>query len=175
MCNRLVPVILAVPLFAFTGGAAASSRADAAMDALIACLNIADAEERLSCLESAALSIKAARGEIEMAPARDKMIADEKARDDEAFAPAPYTHLDGKKNDKQLDAGVTNIRVGALKSITVSLDNGQIWRQLDGDRTKIGARKISGIRTVTIRKGAVGGYWMTLNEIDQQIRVKRIM
>ena len=171
---------------AFCAGpvALAQSARDEAADAAIACLDIGDPAERLACLEEATREIKATRirqetaEEASAAEASGGVIAAENATGDELFGAEALRSIKRARQQKdraaRLDANVAGIRVGPLKNVTVTLGNGQVWRQLEGDRTVIRPRERESGYTVTITKGAFGNYWMKINEIDRMIRVKRI-
>lgn len=163
--RREISALIAVAASVFFAGAArAEAPADAAADALIACLDIGDPGERLSCLEAGATEIRALRAS---APADDSLFGAESL---------PATKRAKREEDKsaRLDAGVAEISVGPLKNVTVVLDNGQMWRQPDGDRVLIRPPKDQSRLTATVTKAAFGGYWMRINELDRQFRVKRI-
>lgn len=172
MRRRFAALIVAVAVFPFAGSAEARAPADEAADALIACLDIGGDGERLSCLEAATAQIKALRETRDIADAEDEaapgdlfgaeqLASTQRARREEA-------------QETRLEAGVVEITVGPLKNVTIVLDNGQVWRQLESDRAVIRPHKGDSKLTVSVKKGAVGGYWMTINEISRRIRVKRI-
>jgi hypothetical protein len=167
MRREISALIAAAAIGFFAGAARAQSPADAAADALIACLDISDSGERLSCLEAGANEIRALRtGAVETAATDDLFGA-------ESLASTKRAKREDEKAAR-LDAGVVEIRVGPLKNVTVVLDNGQVWRQSESDRVVIRPPKNQSGLTVTITKAAFGGYWMKINELGRQIRVKRI-
>ncbi len=178
MRHRLAALIIAVAAASFAGAAHAQSAADTTADALIACLDIGDPEERLSCLEASAQALKAVRAdEGEGLFSAQADASADAANDDlfgaEALASTKRAKREGRKSAR-LEAGVAELRVGPLKNVTVSLDNGQVWRQFEGDTTIVRPGKGDNAYTATVSKGAVGGYWMTINELDRRFRVKRI-
>ena len=165
--RRRISALIAVMATVFLAGAArAETPAEAAADALVACLDIGDPGARFSCLEAGAIKIKALRAGG-VAAADDSLFGAESL---------PATKRAKREEDKaaRLDAGVAEIRVGPLKNVTVVLDNGQMWRQPDGDRVLIRPPKDQSQLTATVTKAAFGGYWMRINELDRQFRVKRI-
>lgn len=166
--RRKISALIAAAAFGMCAGTAhAQSPADAAADALIACLDIPDSGERLSCLEAGAHEIRALRSD-----------AGDTAAIDDSFGAESLasTRRAKREEDKaaRLDAGVVEIRVGPLKNVTVVLDNGQVWRQSESDRVVIHPPRNQNGLTVTVTKAAFGSYWMKINELDRQIRVKRI-
>lgn len=172
MRREISALIAVVATVYFAGAARAEAPADAAADALIACLDIGADGERLSCLEAATEEIKALRD------ARDIADAGEEAAPGALFGAEQLASTQRARREEaqeaRLDAGVVEISVGPLKNVTIVLDNGQVWRQLESDRAVIRPHKGGGALTVTVKKGAVGGYWMTINEIGRRIRVKRL-
>ncbi|MGD2133526.1 MAG: hypothetical protein PVI23_12095 [Maricaulaceae bacterium] len=57
--------------------------------------------------------------------------------------------------------------------LEVTLDNGQVWRQLQGDRTRVRLRGDDPI-AVTITPSRFGGYRMHISEPRREIQVERI-
>lgn len=181
MRHRAAATAAAAIAALLAGGAHAQSAGDPMTDALIACLDIGADDERLSCLESAAEALKAMRAKA--VDGGGTLIgaqadAGDAAAQDDLFGAEALASTKRAKREKaktaRLDAGVVEIRPGPLKNVTVVLDNGQVWRQLEGDRAEIRPPKNPAGLTATVTKGAFGNYWMTINEIDRQIRVKRI-
>jgi len=68
----------------------------------------------------------------------------------------------------QIVAEVTDVRDSANRKLIVTLDNGQVWRQLDNQtmRFKVG-------ETVVVRKASLGSYLMEKQSGSRSIRVKR--
>lgn len=63
---------------------------------------------------------------------------------------------------------VTDVRKSATKKLTVTLDNGQIWRQLDSQRLRLKRGE-----TVIVRKASLGSYLLEKHSGSRSIRVKR--
>lgn len=74
---------------------------------------------------------------------------------------------------EQLAARIAAVSVVPYQRLELTLDNGQVWRQIAGDRQRISERHASG-NTVNIWETRLGGYQMRLNEIARTIRVERI-
>ena len=68
----------------------------------------------------------------------------------------------------QIIAIVTDVRKSATKKLTVTLDNGQNWRQLDSQRLRLKSGE-----TVIVRKASLGSYLMEKQSGSRSIRVKR--
>ncbi len=70
-------------------------------------------------------------------------------------------------------AKVRHFDVVPYQRLQVELDNGQIWRQIQGDTQRITLRRGRDI-TADVWESNMGGYQMRLNEIGRTIRVERL-
>jgi len=68
----------------------------------------------------------------------------------------------------QIEAIVATVQRSATSKLTVTLENGQIWRQLDGQRLRLNSGE-----TVIVRKASLGSYLMEKQSGSRSIRVKR--
>ena len=68
-------------------------------------------------------------------------------------------------------AGVASIAYDARGRFTVTLDNGQVWRQLEGDTGVLQGARIS---TVKISRGALGSYDLNVVGRNASYRVLRL-
>ena len=71
-----------------------------------------------------------------------------------------------------------NLPVAAYREVpyrrlVVELENGQVWRQINGDTQEIRV-SLRRNQTVNISESSLGGYQLRLNEIRRTIRVERI-
>jgi len=69
----------------------------------------------------------------------------------------------------QIEAIVTDARTSASRKLTVILDSGQIWRQLDSKPLRVKSGD-----TVVIRKASLGSFLMEKKSGSRSIRVKRV-
>jgi hypothetical protein len=60
------------------------------------------------------------------------------------------------------------------KNFIVTLENGQTWRQLDGDTRVANWHKAAGIYLVTIKSGAMGSHNLTVKDAPGMFKVKRV-
>jgi len=60
-----------------------------------------------------------------------------------------------------------------FRRLVVYLDNGQVWRQIQGDSQEIRVN-LDRNQTVSITESRISGYKMSLNEMNRTIRVERI-
>ena len=185
---NVTPFAILAALFIASAAAAQSSEAEAVDDA-IACLQIEDAEERLACLEGAAKTLQVTRfvrneqsaaakqnekANFGLAAAAIPEQVAEAPKDfgDEAIADV-RRDKDGKRI-KSINAQVVEISLNSMGRATVSLDNGQVWRQLDSDDKKLHFGKRERLFTAKVKRSAFGNYMMTVNELHRTIRVRRI-
>ncbi len=68
----------------------------------------------------------------------------------------------------EIEAIVTDVRRSSIKKLTVTLDNGQIWRQLDSQRLPLKSGE-----AVIVRKASLSSYLMEKQSGSRSIRVKR--
>lgn len=73
----------------------------------------------------------------------------------------------------ELKANVTAVAYGQFGRFTVTLDNGQIWKQLDGD-SGTARFKNKGGDVVTISRGVLGSYNLVVEGRTALFKVKRI-
>jgi hypothetical protein len=83
-----------------------------------------------------------------------------------AAAPAEPLALDN------ITAGVSDYSFNPFGKFVVFLDNGQIWRQLDGDGGK--AHFKPGKNAITISRGILDTYDLTVNDGVATFKVKRV-
>lgn len=86
---------------------------------------------------------------------------------DSSGAPARPKPLD------HITATVTAVAYDMFGHFTVTLDNGQVWRQLDGDTGKVRFSK-KGKEAVTISRGAIGSYNLEVEGHTGIFKVRRI-
>jgi hypothetical protein len=81
-----------------------------------------------------------------------------------------------KEESKEIDeisAKVTEYALDPVGRFVVFLDNGQVWKQLDSDDRRA-VFKRSGDNTVTISRGFLGSYNMTINDVAGLYKVTRV-
>lgn len=185
---RLVPrFVLAIAFGAplSIGAALAQSDQNAAADAAIACLDIGESATRLACLEGAAQELRATRVRRESAEesaaadaATAPVVAAEGASEDDLFGAEALASSKEARREKdrttRLTSKVVEFRVNQRGDITAVLENGQIWRQLSSDSSNILLPKKDKVFTASIKRGPIGNYMMTINELKRTIRVRRI-
>jgi hypothetical protein len=73
-----------------------------------------------------------------------------------------------------ITAGVTDYAINPFGKFIVFLDNGQVWRQEQGDADRAQFKKNPKDNKVTISRGFIGSYNMTLNDSDKVYKVTRV-
>ena len=140
---------------------------------LMHCLSFTGAVERLSCYDrlargagSGALGTPAP---VLPAPPPRVAVAPPTAElgQEELRGRAPATASD------RITVEIGDFRKDAAGRFTVSLSNGQVWRQVAGDTTA--AQYHSGrTHSVTISRGTLGGYDLTFNDRNASFKVQRV-
>jgi hypothetical protein len=175
-------IILSMFLAAAPGLALAGKKEkaeDAAIDQTLKCREIADAAARLACLDEGAKKLFETRIIYE-----DDESADARASDDQNVVETEEQFgseriaAERKKRDstrlKSIDAAIAEIRVRSNQKVTLTLDNGQKWRQLDSDDRVLHFNSKKKLFTAKVKRGALGNYMLWINEMKRSIRVERV-
>ena len=128
-----------------------AAHAQVASDALRACTAVVDAAERLKCYDAAAQPNPAAR------------------RDEFGKPPPPRP---GELT--QINAGVLELARNPRGRAVFVLDNGQTWRQLDGDDGVVPDPAPGQQLKVTIEKGAFDSFNLTVDGRRGLTKVRRV-
>lgn len=89
----------------------------------------------------------------------------------------PETHEKEEAVAQELDsisAGVTDYSYTVFGRFIVFLDNGQVWRQIEGDVDRATFRKLPKDNKVTISRGLIGSYNLSINGSARQYKVTRV-
>ena len=166
----LMAAMLPVPAFAQTGGEAVLDR----------CRQLDDTLDRIACLEAAVLTLAAAAPAVKVPAAANVTAASPGPRSDAATLGAAQVEALTRTRDEHIDSleaarglEVEKFAKVGYRQLEVHLKNGQVWRQIRGDVQDL---RVSTSRnpTVDIMESALGGYRLSLNEIQRTIRVRRI-
>jgi hypothetical protein len=77
--------------------------------------------------------------------------------------------------DDQLEATVVAFDFVRYQRLRVQLDNGQVWRQVDGDRVDVTRELHADSKfDVELWKTGLGGYRMRIVALDRTLRVQRL-
>ncbi len=190
-------VVPAGAIAAFCAGALSIASAQPseaqAVDAAIACRDITDDLERLACLDAATETLVVTRIVREEAIEEKKREErtffglggrKNKQDDDPLVAETPqdfggeYLPENIKKRDekrlKQITAKVAEFSVNQYGKVTVTLENGQIWRQLNSDSKRLVFSRKEKLYTAKVKRSTFGNYLLTVKELGRTIRVRRI-
>lgn len=175
--------------------------APAAQDILEAvghCAGLADDHARLACYDAITPRVKDALATPPAALPGDRQPTAEEQRSwfgfdlgnlfgttpEQQTTPArfgsdrlPETHAKEDQAAAAVDsitAGVTDVAYTPFGKFIVFLDNGQVWRQIEGDSDRAVFRKPAKNNTVTIGRGFVGSYNLTLNDSERMYKVNRV-
>ena len=174
---RLFAAIL-VPLFMAT-----PAHADPARDALsevAKCADVADSTERLKCFDRAAALAKTA-----LTPSPQPAAEKRSLLDWFGFSKPPTPPKTAEEYGKPApppDAeAITSITFNVLEFARTSrglsvfiLENGQIWRQLEGDTSVVRDPAPGAPMKVTIENGFLGSYNLTIEGRHGLIKVTRL-
>jgi len=168
-----IRVLASISIFV-VGAAHADSTGDASAE-IAKCAEIADSAARLKCFDAAA------PGAVGAFPAQP--AAEAPGRDGFGFSPpqaATKVEDFGKPPPPpeitQITAAVIKLaRTARGRSIFI-LDNGQVWRQLDGDDADVQDPRPGKTMKVTIKMGLslLGNYNLTIEGRNALIRVHRV-
>jgi hypothetical protein len=75
------------------------------------------------------------------------------------------------KAPQQMIAGVASVSYDGRGRFTITLDNGQVWRQLDGDTALLKGTRFPAVR---ISRGALGSYDLNIVGRNASYRVSRV-
>lgn len=172
------------------------AQADAARDALSAiakCAEITDAAERLQCFDTAVGGAKTVLAAPEPAPVQQAAVQAEKAtaqaeeeeggvlgwfglsrpvtkKEDFGKPPVPA----GPKEITEISAGVLEFAKNAFGKSIFILDNGQVWKQVDGDTTEVKDPRRGEQMQVTIETAMLGSYNLRVKGQKGFVKVRRV-
>jgi hypothetical protein len=89
----------------------------------------------------------------------------------------PSTHVKEETAAAAVDsitAGVSDVAYTPFGKFIVFLDNGQVWRQIEGDADHAIFRKPAKNNKVMIGRGFIGSYNLTINDSDKVFKVTRV-
>jgi hypothetical protein len=73
-----------------------------------------------------------------------------------------------------IDAGVTEVAFTPFGQFILFLDNGQVWRQMQGDADRAHFRPKAKDNKVRISRGSLGSYNITINDSPKLFKVTRV-
>lgn len=163
--------------------AAGLARADPAQDALTAiakCADIVDSAERLKCFDAAAALAKNALAAPAQRAEESKSWLDwfgfsrppkPVVKPEDFGKPAPEP---GPGEITEITATVVEFAKTPRGRSIFFLDNGQVWRQSEGDLTDVRAPPPGAPMKVKIEAGVLGSYNLTIEGRNGLIKVSRL-
>lgn len=155
---RALLLLIGIALSAYAVPPAA---ADDTLAEIARCRGIASAAERLACYD------RAAQRAADPAAPQPKASAAPKPEHFGKPAPRPVEL-------SQLSAAVKEFHKTARGRAVFVLDNGQVWRQIDGDSTAILEPEPGEVLRVTIARGLLGSYDLSIEGRNAAIKVRRV-
>ena len=162
---------------------ATPAHADPTRDALAEvakCVDIADAADRLKCFDKAAALARTALAPSSPPTAEKRSFLDwfgfakppsPPKTAEEYGKPAPTSDADGISS---ISANVLEFARTPRGLAVFILENGQIWRQLEGDTSVVRDPVPGAPMKVTIENGFLGSYNLTIDGRNGLIKVTRL-
>ena len=180
-------IVLSLAVCAVAVLPAMATPAADALNAVAKCAEISGTPERLQCFDAAAVGAKQVLDE-----ARKKAEAEQQPESEESllswfgFSPAekPVTKPEDFGKSVSLEPSSNPISEISSKVIEFAqnahgksifiLDNGQVWRQIDGDTSEFYYREKDGPLQVTISKGMMGSFVLKADGKSGSLKVRRV-
>lgn len=199
--NLRILAVTSAGLFAVAlAPAAVAGPRDDVLEALGKCAKITDNSERLTCYDGLAPRLRDALNtppdRITRPPTKEEEESWFGFNLDNFFGSAPSNQTTPQSfgSDKlaqaapagaaaapqepnaidSISAGVTDYSFTPYKKFIVFLDNGQVWRQVEGDTSQARFQRQATDNKVTIERGAFGSYDMHINDGNQDYKVTRV-
>jgi len=169
---------------------AAFAQSQQVIENLISCKGIADDNTRLRCLDNVLEDLnvisppaQSLSNVIDEASVNEKVEevavlgeADEQQKV-EAFGQEDIA-IKQRKNNKErpkiLEASLIELAKNKNGKYVMILDNGQVWRQLKSDTSRLSLGRNEGNVPVTIKRRALGGYAFSLARDKRSVKVERL-
>jgi hypothetical protein len=164
--------------FLASGAASVPALAQSTLSGQLAsCLTIFGAVERLACYDRVA---RAAAGQTGVgAPGRQAIAPPPSAPVPVATPPIQAFGSEQLRSPRarttqpdRLAADIAGINFSPFGKFTVTLSNGQVWRQLDSDDHTVSARK--SMHSARIERGLLGSYNLQFNDSSLVYKVARV-
>ncbi len=169
----IAALALLIALFPKFAGAA-----DDMHDALLRCADVAAATARLECFDRTVAEIKKSRDSV----------ASRKDGSDTTFKrwfgltkpvtePADFGKPPPETSEKvitSIESKVVEATLSLTGRLIVILENGQVWKQIDGDTSVIRFLDEDPLTHVSIERGALGSYMMDIKGRPSAVKVRRI-
>lgn len=178
-CMHLIRFIALTFISAFVATPACADATRDALTEIAKCADISDSSARLKCFDAAVPSARSALATAAQ-PEKDKGGILEWFGFSRPQKPATKAEDFGKPRPSRPDE-ITQITASVLEFARTArgravfiLDNGQVWRQLDGDDTVVLEPQPGKAMKVTIAIGLLGNYNLTVEGRNAFVRVLRL-
>lgn len=168
-------VMTSLCLLACAGSAVAQTAGSPpVLDQVYACASLTESEARLACYDAAVGRLREAQGRGDLV-AVDRAQAQQIERESFGFSLPSLPRLFGSGgNDEanqisEVTAAVARVRRNAEGKAVITLDNGQVWTQIDVARSS--RVEVGGI--VHVRHAALGSFMMSVEAGGPALRVRR--
>ena len=193
---RIIPaVIAALPVFAFV--TAQAGPRDDVLEALGKCAAMADNTARLACYDAVAPQLKTTLATpppaLDRKPTREEeeswfgfnigdlfgggSASTQTAPEQFGNDRLPQTQAAIENAQQEVDsitAGVTDYSFTPFGKFIIFLDNGQVWRQIEGDAERAHFARNPKDNKVSISRGLIGSYNLTINDSRKVFKVTRV-
>ena len=145
---------------------------------LLSCAELTVPAQRLECFDRLVLGMKSQKAGTESSTNQAGNTAKEwfgliKPVTEPADFGNPARNPSGSPITS-LRARVTEAKLLRTGQLVVTLDNGQIWRQIEGDSNVVRYLEDDPVEKVTIEPGALGSFNMSIDGRPSDIKVRRI-
>lgn len=173
-------ILPSLALILGTSAAVAQDDQPISTQAVYDCAALSDDTERLACYDNAVGRLKAAEESGEVTTiSRSEVETVQREAFGFSLPSLPRLAMPrlGSSGDAdgatvtEITSGVKSIRSSKVSGLTITLENGQIWRQTDNRRVNYSKRK--GVDQAVVKQAAFGSFMMKLDG-GVAFRVKRI-
>jgi hypothetical protein len=149
------------------------------------CSSVDDSEERLACFDAAAASLEDRTAE-ELSSARTerqpRIVPQPRPEPASRPAPAPRAAPEesfGKaavpaNEPDAITSRIVEARLDRADKVILQLENGQVWYQVSGDRTRLREVQLGRAESVVIEKAALGSFRVTIEPLGRSFKARRV-
>jgi len=196
--NRILFAVLCGAAIACQFGTASASPRDDVLSGLQRCAGVTDDKARLACYDALvrpaqeALNRPPEPQEVTRPPTKEEQkswfgfdlsglfnASPSQQTTPQQFGaenmPSTQQKVEAAKEEvESISAGVTDYAYTPFGKFVVFLDNGQVWRQIQGDADHAQFRKNAKDNKVTIERGLIGSYNLSVNDSSRVFKVERV-
>lgn len=196
--NSRLKLAACVAMLAVPAGHAFAGQAEDVLFGVQKCATISDDKARLACYDEMAPHVRDTLAHPPSPEEAPRPLTEEEQKSWFGFdlsglfgsSPARQTTPQQFGNDQlpasketvaaeqtevnSITAGVTDYAYTPFGKFIVFLDNGQVWRQIDGDTDHAYFNDATKGTKVTIERGAIGSYNLVINDHSTIFKVKRV-